>query len=143
MLYRITQCYLPPDRGDIPAFTPAEADTRKRTAFVSTDCPRSNATIKSSIAFQLGEYQAVGLLGPGQNTMTSRSTAGHLACGGPNPAHSDHTSLRPSSWHRHRHPVGRSMDSYILEASDGPSLAPAAWTEQEIPDWWEVWSVAQ
>jgi len=23
--YRITQCYLPPDRGDIPAFTPAEA----------------------------------------------------------------------------------------------------------------------
>jgi len=26
--YRITQCYLPPDRGDIPAFTPAEAGTR-------------------------------------------------------------------------------------------------------------------
>ena len=24
--YRITQCYLPPGRGDIPAFTPAEAD---------------------------------------------------------------------------------------------------------------------
>jgi len=30
MLYRITQCYLPPDRGDIPAFTPAEAGTRLR-----------------------------------------------------------------------------------------------------------------
>jgi len=28
MLYRITQCYLPPDRGDIPAFTLAEASTR-------------------------------------------------------------------------------------------------------------------
>ena len=27
MPYRITQCYLPPDRGDIPAFTPAEAGT--------------------------------------------------------------------------------------------------------------------
>jgi len=26
--YGITQCYLPPDRGDIPAFTPAEAGTR-------------------------------------------------------------------------------------------------------------------
>ena len=25
---RITQCYLPPDRGDISAFTPAEAGTR-------------------------------------------------------------------------------------------------------------------
>ena len=24
----ITHCYLPPDRGDIPAFTPAEAGTR-------------------------------------------------------------------------------------------------------------------
>ena len=28
MPYRITQCYLPPDRGDIPAFAPAEAGTR-------------------------------------------------------------------------------------------------------------------
>jgi len=28
MPYRITQCYLPPDRDDIPAFTPAEAGTR-------------------------------------------------------------------------------------------------------------------
>jgi len=28
MPYRITQCYLPPGRGDIPAFTPAEAGTR-------------------------------------------------------------------------------------------------------------------
>jgi len=28
MPYRITQCYPPPDRGDIPAFTPAEAGTR-------------------------------------------------------------------------------------------------------------------
>ena len=26
--YRIAQCYLPPDRGDISAFTPAEAGTR-------------------------------------------------------------------------------------------------------------------
>jgi len=25
---RITECYLPPDRGDIPAFAPAEASTR-------------------------------------------------------------------------------------------------------------------
>jgi len=25
--YGITQCYLPPGRGDIPAFTLAEADT--------------------------------------------------------------------------------------------------------------------
>jgi len=25
MPHGITQCYLPPDRGDIPAFTPAEA----------------------------------------------------------------------------------------------------------------------
>jgi len=30
MPYRITQCYLPPDRGDIPAFTPAEAGIRLR-----------------------------------------------------------------------------------------------------------------
>ena len=28
MPYRITQCYLPPDRGDIPTFTRAEAGTR-------------------------------------------------------------------------------------------------------------------
>jgi len=28
MPYRITQCYLPPDIGDIPAFTSAEAGTR-------------------------------------------------------------------------------------------------------------------
>ena len=28
MPYGITQCYLPPDRGDIPALTPAEAGTR-------------------------------------------------------------------------------------------------------------------
>ena len=28
MPYRITQCYLPPNRGDIPVFTPAEAGTR-------------------------------------------------------------------------------------------------------------------
>ena len=28
MPYGITQCYLPPGRGDIPAFTPAEAGTR-------------------------------------------------------------------------------------------------------------------
>jgi len=26
--YRIAECYLPPDRADIPAFTPAEAGTR-------------------------------------------------------------------------------------------------------------------
>jgi len=26
--YRITQCYLPPDRCDIPVFTPAEAGSR-------------------------------------------------------------------------------------------------------------------
>jgi len=26
--YGITQCYLPPGRGDIPVFTPAEAGTR-------------------------------------------------------------------------------------------------------------------
>ena len=30
VLYRITQCYLPPGRGDIPAFTPAEAGTQLR-----------------------------------------------------------------------------------------------------------------
>jgi len=30
MTYMITQCYLPPDRGDIPAFTPAEAGIRLR-----------------------------------------------------------------------------------------------------------------
>ena len=28
MPYGITQCYLAPNRGDIPAFTPAEAGTR-------------------------------------------------------------------------------------------------------------------
>ena len=28
MPYRVTQCYPPPDRGDIPALTPAEAGTR-------------------------------------------------------------------------------------------------------------------
>jgi len=28
MPYEITQCYLPPGRGDCPAFTPAEAGTR-------------------------------------------------------------------------------------------------------------------
>jgi len=27
MQYGITQCYVPPDRGDIPAYTPAEAGT--------------------------------------------------------------------------------------------------------------------
>ena len=28
MPYGITQCYLPPGKADIPAFTPAEAGTR-------------------------------------------------------------------------------------------------------------------
>ena len=28
MPHGITQCYLPPGRGDIPALTPAEAGTR-------------------------------------------------------------------------------------------------------------------
>jgi len=28
MLHGITQCYLPPGRGDFPAFTPAEAGTQ-------------------------------------------------------------------------------------------------------------------
>ena len=28
MPYRVTQCYPPPDGGDIPAFTPAEAGTQ-------------------------------------------------------------------------------------------------------------------
>ena len=28
MPYGITQCYLPPDNGDFPAFTPAETGTR-------------------------------------------------------------------------------------------------------------------
>jgi len=28
MPYGITQCYLPPDRGKNPAFTPAEAGTQ-------------------------------------------------------------------------------------------------------------------
>jgi len=28
MPYGITQCYLPPGRRDVPAFTPAEAGTR-------------------------------------------------------------------------------------------------------------------
>jgi len=28
MPHEITQCYLPPGRGDFPAFTPAEAGTR-------------------------------------------------------------------------------------------------------------------
>ena len=28
MLYGITQCYLPPGSGDVPAFTPTEAGTR-------------------------------------------------------------------------------------------------------------------
>jgi len=28
MPYGISQCYLPPGRGDIPAFTPAKAGTR-------------------------------------------------------------------------------------------------------------------
>ena len=31
MPYRITQCYLPPGRGDIPAFTPAEAGILEET----------------------------------------------------------------------------------------------------------------
>jgi len=31
MPYEITQCYLPPDRGDFPAFTPAKAGTRFMT----------------------------------------------------------------------------------------------------------------
>jgi len=30
MPYGITQCYLPPGRGDIPALTPAETVTRFR-----------------------------------------------------------------------------------------------------------------
>jgi len=31
MPHGITQCYLPPGRGDIPAVTPAEAGTRNLT----------------------------------------------------------------------------------------------------------------
>ena len=35
MPHGITQCYLPPGRGDIPAVTPAEAGTRVGGATVS------------------------------------------------------------------------------------------------------------
>ena len=37
MPYGITQCYLPPGRGDIPAFTPAEAGTRFTTEGCKAD----------------------------------------------------------------------------------------------------------
>ena len=48
--YRITQCYLPPGRGDIPALTPAEAGgtmlVNLGTAIkVCSPCPRLHATV--------------------------------------------------------------------------------------------------
>ena len=42
MPYEITQCYLPPGRGDFPAFTPAEAGTR-----FGTECRMSNYPLKN------------------------------------------------------------------------------------------------
>jgi len=40
MPYRITQCYLPPGRGDIPAFTPDEAGTRLSSIKLACYIPR-------------------------------------------------------------------------------------------------------
>jgi len=37
MPHGIAQCYLPPDRGDIPALTPAEAGTRSLSTARSAD----------------------------------------------------------------------------------------------------------
>jgi len=39
MPHGITQCYLPPGRGDIPALTPAEAGTRLSDPPSSGVCP--------------------------------------------------------------------------------------------------------
>ena len=44
MPYEITQCYLPPGRGDFPAFTPAEAGTRGGTRHCPDDI-RTRGTV--------------------------------------------------------------------------------------------------
>ena len=62
MPYEITQCYLPPDRGDIFALTPAKAGTRfsdpagmqdrfdlSTTAKVRSPCPRLHITVAFAI----------------------------------------------------------------------------------------------
>jgi len=58
MPYVITQCYLPPDRGDIPTFTPAKAGTlfgdlgglqgwveRGTAGKLCSPCPRLHITV--------------------------------------------------------------------------------------------------
>ena len=42
MSYRITQCYLPPDRGDIPAYIHSKADTD--TAYDTAYCSYKNTS---------------------------------------------------------------------------------------------------
>ena len=67
MPYGITRCYLSPDRGDIPAFTPAEAGTRFSdpggmhgrvdlcTAVkVRSPCPRLHITVAFAIRCAFG-----------------------------------------------------------------------------------------
>ena len=62
MPYGITQCYLQPDRGDIPAFTAAEAGTRfsdpggmqgrddlGTAVKVRSPCPRLDITVAFAI----------------------------------------------------------------------------------------------
>jgi len=55
MLYGITQCYLPPDRGGILAFTPAEAGGMQdwvnlgTAVKVRSPCPRLRITVTLAI----------------------------------------------------------------------------------------------
>ena len=61
MPHGITQCYLPPGRGDIPALTPAEAGTgMRRRVCVTVGCP----SVRPSVS------------------LSHQSTAAAAACGG-------------------------------------------------------------
>ena len=50
MPYKITQCYLPPGRGDIPALTPAKVGTR----FIDTEVMQG-IDVKTFFTFFIGQ----------------------------------------------------------------------------------------
>jgi len=72
MPQEITQCYLPPGRGDIPALTPAEAGTRLSTlkcyllceccwccSYGGLDVRRKNATRESTSTLKAWLYEHI------------------------------------------------------------------------------------
>jgi len=73
--YRITQCYQPPDRGDIPALTPAEAGTRLSNPGKIQGSADLVGLLHTEMVFLPEEWSPIPVLtGPDGGTLIMRRT---------------------------------------------------------------------